>query len=151
MNFNRLTSIFVRPNNSVYRPRLLAREILRRANRSSLAHLFAAELGEARLNSSSAEADPEARIPLDATDSVHRSGTFPCAAISWHRSDLSVPVGYCSVITMIIRRLAHTTLPYGTPRIICDTPCSLTLNDRNRGVRFKRPLSLNSGRIAEAS
>lgn len=91
----------------VPRPRLPVREILRRPNRSSLARLFAAELGEARLNSSSGEADPEARIPLDVTDSVHRRGTFPCAAISWHRSDLSVPAGYCSVITMIIRRLAH--------------------------------------------
>ncbi len=150
MNFNRLTSIFAR-NNSDLCPRLPADEILRRPNRSSWAHSFAAKLDEARLNSSSAEADSEARIPLDATDSVHRRGTFPCAAISWHRSDLSVPAGYCSVITMIIRRLAHTTLAYDTPQIICDTPCSRAVNDRSRGVRFKRPLSLNSGRIAEAS
>lgn len=88
------------------------------------------------------ETDPEARIPLDhVTDSVHRRGTFPCVAISWHQSDLSVPAGYCSVITMIIRRLAHTTrtLPYGTSQIICDIPRSLTLN---HGVRFKQPLSL---------
>lgn len=132
---------------------LIICEIFRWLNWFLLAYLFATELNKVRLTS---KLD---RSGFRGENTTGRHGQCPPPwYLSLHRNLVASvwPLGtsrllFCDYHDNSSTRLYHSALWHATDNMRYTGAAMPTLNDRSRGVRFKRPLSLNSGRIAETS